>query len=173
MRYNKRKPYVMVLLLLSFPLAITLQRSYVYFIQLKNETISLTSIGFAMMMGLASVLFNWARSIDADIYRDAYRRINKMAAQTLLTGLMFLLSSIFKLVSTYESMDPLVAKSNEVPDYWVYGVSSALILLALMALYLIIGEFIIVFIYLWKHIYNFKSSEMDGEINPDPIVEEK
>lgn len=70
------------------------------FINYKVDTIFLTNYGFAILIGISSVCFSWARNIDKneDIW-DEYERIMDCAVDSIYSAILFLLSSGFKFLS--------------------------------------------------------------------------
>lgn len=71
---------------------------YAIFIELANfysDTFGLTNYGFAIMLGLASTCFSWARNVPPQDINRA-NEINNIALESLYAAIIFLLGSAFK-----------------------------------------------------------------------------
>ncbi|WP_316828596.1 hypothetical protein [Pedobacter miscanthi] len=60
----------------------------------------LTNIGFALFAGLATLMFNWSRSLDAKDYPYESQHINEIGEFSILGGIGFLLASLFQFTQT-------------------------------------------------------------------------
>jgi hypothetical protein len=67
-------------------------------INFNNNTIALTNFGFAILLGLSSVSFSWARNLTTDDDKKA-KRLNRCGIDALYGALTFLMGSGFKYIA--------------------------------------------------------------------------
>lgn len=67
-----------------------------YFNDPKKDTLSLTSVGFAMCIGIASVCFSWLKTLDTTNEKDLIDTIKKVGEIVFGIGLFFLLATALK-----------------------------------------------------------------------------
>jgi hypothetical protein len=63
-----------------------------------KDTFGLTNYGFAILLGISSICFSWARNLSADKEKEK-KRLMDNATEALYGALIFLLASGFKFVS--------------------------------------------------------------------------
>lgn len=143
--------FILFFVILGFPLAVLIGRGFHVFSNPEIDTVSLTNLGFAIFIGLSSVLFSWSRSLDEKKHQYSVKQINKMAARSIMGSIFFILSSFFKYfaLSKYVDID-----RNQTIDLILEVVSVICILIALMMALLTIYDFFNVFISLWEKEYS-------------------
>ncbi|MEJ2905075.1 hypothetical protein WAE58_21700 [Pedobacter panaciterrae] len=103
----KIKP-IIILALLNISLWLCFGGVLMFVLSSKSDTIALTNVGFAMFIGLSSVLFNWARALDAKHYKEEIDEINHYSSLGILGSIFFIMSSSLKYFS---DPDKLSSKS--------------------------------------------------------------
>jgi hypothetical protein len=63
-----------------------------------KDTFGLTNFGFALLLGISSICFSWARNLSPDKEKEK-KRLMDNATEALFGALIFLLASGFKFVS--------------------------------------------------------------------------
>jgi|GEM_PF-3301825 uncharacterized protein YacL len=64
----------------------------------KIDTIQLTNIGAASLFAIASVTFNWAKSLDQEKYSDYVKDLNRTAVNSIVAAIVFIVGSLEKYV---------------------------------------------------------------------------
>jgi uncharacterized membrane protein len=58
----------------------------------------MTNIGFALFAGIATLMFNWSRSLDPKDYAFETHQINETGEHAIMGGIGFLLASLFQFI---------------------------------------------------------------------------
>ena len=100
---KKIVPIIIILILWAFlTLVVTspLRAVYIFFTDQNNDTVYLTNIAFAMLIGISSVSFSWARAIDPN-RKNKIEAIVKGGEYSLKSAILFLSASGVKYVSIH------------------------------------------------------------------------
>lgn len=76
-------------------------------VNFKKDTFGLMNYGFAIMLGLASTCFSWARNVPSK-YESQAKQINDIGIESLYGTIVFLLGSAFK-YTAFEKDNKFVA----------------------------------------------------------------
>lgn len=90
-----------------------------------GKYLNLTNIGFALFAGVATLMFNWARSLDDKNYSYEVNQINQIGEKAIITGIGFLIASLFQFMQTLPHDKGI---PGLVPQ-WYYAILPILILL--------------------------------------------
>jgi len=126
-----------------------------------KDTFGLTNYGFAILLGISSICFSWARNLSPDKEKEK-KRLTDNATEALYGALIFLLASGFKLVSfvrdnSYlQSLESLNPKIFYVPK----GLAILCFIVAGIRFYNVIFDIL-------KIIFITKEQDLDNEIKKD------
>lgn len=90
-----------------------------------GKYLSLTNIGFALFAGVATLMFNWARSLDAKDYAFETEQINETGEKAIIGGLGFLIASLFQFLQTLPHEKGILGLMPS----WYYAITPYLILI--------------------------------------------
>ncbi|WP_316747576.1 hypothetical protein [Pedobacter gandavensis] len=65
-----------------------------------GEYLKVTNIGFALFAGIATLMFNWARSLNAQNFNFEINRINEIGEHAIIGGIGYLIASLFQFIQT-------------------------------------------------------------------------
>lgn len=121
-----------------------------------RDTTLLTNIGFAMFIGISSVLFSWARSLDEKRFPKQVHALNRIAVISILGSICFIFSSLFKYIALHPNDSKIwyLDKSTEF-DLTVLTIASFVCIIGVMAAItlVVVGSFT-EFHFLWDRLYN-------------------
>lgn len=90
-----------------------------------GKYLSLTNIGFALFAGVATLMFNWARNLDANDYAFETGQINETGEKAIIGGLGFLIASLFQFLQTLPHEKGILGLMPS----WYYAITPYLILI--------------------------------------------
>lgn len=116
----------LILAFVAFILSVCFLRAYFLFNDKDFNTVTLTSYGFAIFVGVATVCFNWARSFDTSKHRQIIQFINNTAELSIYGCVFFLITSVAKYfaynpVKKYPYVDETteaILKYGSMPFLW-------------------------------------------------------
>ncbi|AMQ00954.1 hypothetical protein AY601_4103 [Pedobacter cryoconitis] len=132
-----------------------------------RDTTLLTNIGFAMFVGISSMLFTWARSLDEKKFPKQVHSLNTVAVISILGSIFFIFSSLFKYLALHNN-DPklwILEKGSKLEVNVLTGASIVCIIGVMWAItFVVIGVFKD-FGDLWEKLYNIRPKNPDPEKN--------
>ncbi|MET3611563.1 hypothetical protein [Mucilaginibacter rubeus] len=92
------------------------------------DTISISNVGFVVLLALSNSCFSWARSLDDPKYKDLIERINDKAINGIIAAVCFMLGSLFKYLAIHLGKKDIVPiKEFADIDYRVFHILSSVI----------------------------------------------
>jgi len=85
------------------------------FLNYKFDSTNLTNLGFAVYVGIATLLFNWSRALINPRYQLLAEEINYQAIRTTMASFLFISASLIKYIILHSKMSYTVLPHLGVP----------------------------------------------------------
>jgi hypothetical protein len=119
-----------IILVVSFFTVLPFLLIMQFFLNPKNDTTTITNIGFALLAGLASISFSYSKTIEPTEVKTI-KSVVYAGKQAFLSSLMFLMASAFKYAHLYFEGEKTASAFSNIIRAIPFWVSSILFLMAL------------------------------------------
>lgn len=121
------------------------------FLNDKVDTITISNVGFAVLLTLSNSCFAWARTLDDKKYKQLGSRINDKAITGMIAAICFILASILKYLATHIENGTIKPLDNlSIPFLFYKFASLALFEIAFIQTVIFLS-YIIIYINIYKH----------------------